>query len=168
MMIIGPEELSLLVNPQLIPVLRERSKYQGIFPPDIETTSLYDLPSYIDPDILIQTLRQTLSDAFVFIHTWIEKFHKNPHADSDISDNLLTGEYKSYQEFFDEMLSIIDIVEEDAIIRNTAYDLGKSLRHIYPYLGNYNGDLKNSLYKVSDIFNAILLTCIIYNITNYR
>jgi len=144
-------ELSKLIFPGLLYELKTHTKWPEIFDGVISSPSQYKLPSYLFVDKLIEELRNTLAEALIFIHTWI-----NEHP-SDESNGLINAVYDTYEDFFIKLLSFIIMKEPTQIITEIAIDLKYSIKRLKEYLGPYHGNLKYSIYKIQDVTSAVIL-----------
>lgn len=154
--IFGPQQLSDIVFPGLLHELKAYSQYQQAFHKVVTSPSRYNLPSYINPDKLTQSLRLILSKSLIFIHTWSRE------TSSDLS--FLDSDYNTYEEFFETVLTHIITIDSEITIRKEAIDLRNTLRKYYLYMGSYHGNLKSSINTVKEIMTVIFWTILVSNI----
>lgn len=147
----GSHELYELIFPGIFHELKTGTKYPEMFVGTISAPSRYELPDYIIPDKLTDSLRTTLAKALIFIHTWIEE---NP---STQVNELLVDKYATYSQFFDTMFHFISYTESDADIKDICADLKQSIRKINHYLGPYHGTLKYCVGKKQQVADALIL-----------
>ena len=156
--LLSGKELSDIIFPGLFHELRTRSTLKDFFSETQSSSSRYKLPSDIDPDTLLNHIRNVISSSFLFIHTWMEE---------NSCEDLLKKTFDNYEEFFETAFSIINEIEKNSDIRDIAVGLHSSIKYLYKYFGPYYGNLEGSIYKTSNIKMVMLIYIYMAYICNH-
>lgn len=148
-------ELPKLVVPGLLHELKVRSHCSEMFKNIVTVPSLYELPSYIIADKLIEEIRSIVARCLLFVHTWV-----NEHP--ELNNAMLDSEYETYGDFFFETLEFIINNERNSQIRNIAVDLKQCVIKISPYLGLYDGNLGHLVHRTQDILSTAAIMTGLY------
>lgn len=111
------------------------------------------LPINLEHDNLLEEIRLKLSEVFVFIHSW--GLQSEDTISDEMFNNLINKRYESYRLFFDNMLLFIRIKTTNPKVKFLAEKLTRDLIPINIYLTQFNGNLKENTFKVSDFTEIV-------------
>jgi len=149
-------ELSQMIFSGLLHELRTHTKHPQMFSNICSAPSKYKLPTHIDADKLIDEIRTNLASCLIFIHTWIsERLILNEGDLSMKCEHLLNCRFDTYESFFDSAFSLIIGAEKEVNIKDVACSLRSSVGRIYRYLGIFNGNMAESVYKTENVITCI-------------
>ena len=145
------EELSHIIFPGLFHELSTIGSSPDFFAGTKSSVSRYQLPSHISAPALLDEIRSALSNALLFIHSWMSENSPRRYKE------LLGAEFATYQEFFSDAFSMISDEELSVNVRDMTDSIRSSVEKISCYLGPYHGSLSNCVHKNKDISSVFII-----------